>query len=281
MLSLQRTILVVLIAVAIIYVNGNQKIIYVNELNGGKGGLFCCDKGNCSCNSLDHALANLTNDVLINITTDVILSSLTKASNLVSVSIIGHNNPTVNCESGGVHFTSCHNINIQGVTWDGCGKENIDTSTEPGVSLSHSSSITIQNCSFKHSIGQAVLISKVIGDVNIDNCKFIYNSHYRGHGAAVYYSSTRIPQFSLKIDKCDFNCNKRGKSLVHIENKHSKYNNAIMISSSHFCHNQLTSIFVVHQTISLNGSILFLNNSAKQGAGIYISAHSTVTFGKF
>ena len=281
MLSLLRTTLVVLIAVAVNYVNGNQRVIYINELNSGEGDLVCCVYGNCSCNSLDHALASLTSDVLINITTDVTLSSLTKASNLESVSIIGHNNPTVNCESGGVHFTYCHNINIQGVTWDGCGKENIDTSSEPGVSLSHSSSITIWNCYFKYSIGQAVSITKVQGDVSINHCQFIYNSHYRGHGAAVHYSSTNNPWFSLKIDKCDFNNNKDGKSLVYIENKHSKYNNDIIISSSHFCHNQLTPIFVAHQQIRLGGSILFINNSAKQGAGIYISAHSTVIFGKF
>ena len=48
-------------------------------------------------NSLDHALANLTSNVLINITTDVTLSSLVRVSNLENVSLIGHNNPTVNC----------------------------------------------------------------------------------------------------------------------------------------------------------------------------------------
>ena len=81
---------------------------------------MCCVHGNCSCNSLGHALANLTNtnNVLINITTDVILSSLINTSNLENVSIIGHNNPTVNCKNaGGLHFNFCHNCIIQDITW--------------------------------------------------------------------------------------------------------------------------------------------------------------------
>ena len=81
-------------------------------LTGGDGDsyLMCCVYGNCSCNSLDHALANLMSNVLINITTNVMLSSLINASNLENISIIGHNNPTVNCtKAGGVHFNFCHN----------------------------------------------------------------------------------------------------------------------------------------------------------------------------
>ena len=82
--------------------------------------------GNCTCNSLDHALANLTSNVLINITTDVTLSSLIKRSDLDNISIFGHNNPTVIFRNGGgIHFTFCHNCVIQGITWDGCGTDNI------------------------------------------------------------------------------------------------------------------------------------------------------------
>ena len=279
MLSMSSLIVVVLLTVAVNNVNGNQRVIHVHESSSGEGGLSCCIYGDCSCNSLDHALAHLTNNVVINITTDVMLSSLIKASRLDSVSIIGYNNPTVNCKSGGIHFNFFHIFTIQGITWDGCGKENVDTTAEPGIMLSYSSGITIQNCSFKHSIRQAILISKVTGDVNIDHCNFLYNSHYNGHGAAIYYLSNKYPNFLLKISKCEFSYNGDGKSLVYIENKHTEYNNNI-ISSSHFCHNQATSIFVAYQKIYLSGSITFLNNTVKQGAGIYISVSSTVTFGK-
>ena len=56
---------------------------------------MCCVYGNCSCNSLDHALANLASNVVINITTDAMFTTLINTSNLENVSIIGHNNPTV------------------------------------------------------------------------------------------------------------------------------------------------------------------------------------------
>jgi len=93
---------------------------------------------------------------------DVILSSLIEATGLQNVSIIGHNNPTVNCKIvGGIHFTICHDFIIQGITWDRCGTENIDDNTKPGIKLNYFSNITIQNCSFQHSIGQAVVLSEV------------------------------------------------------------------------------------------------------------------------
>ena len=85
----------------------------------------CCMHGYCPCHSLDHALGNLTSNVLLNITTGVTLTSLIHARNLINVTIIGHNNPTVNCRGvGGIHFTSCQNCIIQGITWDGCGTGN-------------------------------------------------------------------------------------------------------------------------------------------------------------
>ena len=86
----------------------------------------CCVYGNCSCSSLEHALANLTSNVLINITTDVTLSSLVRASDLENVTIIGHNNPTVNCRNvSEIKFTFSRHLIIQGITWMGCGTDNI------------------------------------------------------------------------------------------------------------------------------------------------------------
>ena len=215
--------LVIILTILIQYVVGYQRIVQVSELFSDDEDFFtsgdddfstCCVYGNCSCNSLDHALSHLTSNVLINITTDVTLSLPTKALDLKNVSIIGHNNPTVNCRKvGALHFTFCHNCIIRGITWDGCG-----TKAEPGLNLSFSSNITIQNCYFQHSIGQAVILSEVIGDVNINHCQFVYNSHYRGHGAAVHYSSSNVTnhlQSLLTISNCNFTNNKGAKSLVY------------------------------------------------------------------
>ena len=132
--------LVIILTIVIQYVDGYQRIVQVSELfsddedffTSGDGDFFtCCVYGNCSCNSLDYALSHLTSNVLINITTDVTLSSLAKVSDLENVSIIGHNNPNVNCRNvGGIQYTFCHNCIIKNIIWDGCG-----TKAEPGLKL--------------------------------------------------------------------------------------------------------------------------------------------------
>ena len=278
---LSRISVAIFLAAIIIFVDGNQTIVHVSELLGeARIGTFCCVYGNCSCNSLDYALSHLTSNVLINITTDVTLSSLTKPSNLENVSIVGHNNPIMNCTNvGGIHFTFCHNCIILGITWHGCGSKNVDTNVEPGLQLRHSSNITIQNCSFQHSIGQAVVLSEILGDVNINHCHFVYNSHYQGHGAAVNNIISH-PQHSFKINNCSFTYNKGAKSLVYIENKISEDNISMSFCHFKFCHNQGTSIYLINQRLNLCGNLSFLNNKAEYGAGIHISNKSSVIFGK-
>ena len=280
-----RTWVAIFLAVIIKFVDGNQTIVYVNELSdAARTNTFCCVYGSCSCKSLDYALAHLTSNILINITTDVTLSSLIKPSNLENVSVVGHNNPTVNCTNvGGIHFTFCHNSKIQGITWHGCGSENFDSNAEPGIQLKHSYNITFQNCSFQHSTGPAVLLSDVTGDVNINHCQFVYNSHYRGHGAAVYYLSNNEVyhlQLIFKISSCNFTYNEGARSLIYFENKKSQLYKSISFYHLSFCHNQGTSIYVVNQKLNFHGNLLFLNNTAKYGAGIHISNKSAIIFGK-
>ena len=176
--------LVIILTIVIQYVDGYQRIVQVSGpfsddedfFTSGDGDFStCCVYGNCSCNSLDYALTHLTSNVLINITTDVTLSSLATVSDLENISIIGHSNPTVNCRKvGRMHFNFHHNCIIKGIIWNGCG-----TKVEPGLKLSYSSNIIIQNCSFQHSVGQAVVLSEVTGDININHCQFVYKSLQR------------------------------------------------------------------------------------------------------
>ena len=206
--------------------NGNQRIINVAESTDGKfkGDASCCVYGNCPCGSLDQALANLTNNILINITTDVTLSSFIKVSGIENITIIGHNKPTVNYTyfGGGMHFTFCHSLIIQAITWDGCGSYKYHV--EPGLKLNNSFNISVRNCSFHCSMGQAVLLSNVSGDVNISHCSFAYSSRYRGHGALIHYSSNKGTNYhqqlpALTINRCNFTCNKNTKSLIYISNQ--------------------------------------------------------------
>ena len=285
--------LATMLAVAVPCSEGNQRIVYVSKLISDHEDFFtndeddnihiCCVYGNCTCNSLDHALANLTSNVVINITTDVMLSSLVKVSDLQNASIIGHNNPTVNCTTVGIHFTFCHDCFIRSVTWDGCGTTISDNYTEPGIKLNHSSNLTIQNCSFQHSIGQALVLSEMSGDVNINNCKFANNSHYRGHGVAIYYSymynarKSSNDQFVFVINNCSFTNNKHNKSLVYIKNRLFSYHK-IIFKNFIFSSNQGISVYVINHKIYINGKVLFQKNVGEDGAGIYISDHSTVVF---
>ena len=127
---LLRNILI-LLALFIHYIERFERVIVVAEsgvtdINFDDVRGSCCVHGNFSCSSLYSALANLTSNVLINITTDVELSSIIPIVDLSNIMIIGHNYPIVNCNnSGGLHFMSCYNCTIEGITWEGCGAINI------------------------------------------------------------------------------------------------------------------------------------------------------------
>ena len=294
LLLLSRITLAIVLALVVQCVDGNQKIVHVSELfsdiddgdtvtNSGDGsGLLCCKYENISHYSFDDALYNLTSNVLLNITTDVTLFSLIKLLNLENISIIGHNNPTVNCKGvGGIHFTFCYNCVFQGITWDGCGTDNIDITVEPGLMLSNSSNITIQNCKFQHFLGQVVVLLDISGDVNINHCKFVRNSHYRGHGSAISYLSVNTinyPPLLFKICNCNFTHNEAAESFVYIKNRTPGHNNGVnIICDSEFSHNRGISVYVANQKLHLNGKNLFQHNKAEYGAGIYISSHHTRT----
>ena len=291
MLPVSSIMLLIILGVVFKYVDGNQRIIPVSELpNDHEGSAtsgeddnnqICCVYGNCSCSSLDHALANLTSNVLINITTDVTLSSLVIVSDLENVSIVGYNNPTVNCRSaGGIQCTFSHHLIIHDITWNGCGTENPENHTESGLKLSYSFNVTIQNCTFQNSIGQAVVLSELSGEVDIKDCNFINNYNYKDHGALIHYISqvtSKCSRHFFAISNCNFTYNE-GASLVYIKNRYSECNDNITFHSTNFYSNKGISIYAVNQQLHFYGNSLFQSNRANDSAGIYISDHSTVIF---
>ena len=285
---LPRIALAVVLAIVVQCVDGNQRIIQVSEeqftRDGGEDdGLKCFLYENCSYYSLDNALDNLmfTSNVLINITTDVTLSYNATVYDAENVSIIGHNNPTVHCKSmGAIHFTYCNNCVIQDITWDGCGTK---YTIEPGVKFTYSSDVTIRNCCFKHSAGQVVVLSEVSGEVNITQCEFMNNTHYIGHGGVLHYSSNNVANSSsllFTISSCSFINNGHAKSLVYLGNTNSKHVDNITLYNSTFYYNQGISIYVVNQNLHLKGKNLFQENTANNGAGLFITDYSAVIFGE-
>ena len=271
MLLLSRIFLILSLLVVAQCAGSKQNVVSGEDNNNRN----CYMHENCSYSSLDQCLAKLTSNILINITTDVKLSSLVRASHLANVSIIGHNYPRVNCKSvGGIHFAFCHNCTIQGIIWDGCG-----SSVEPGLKFSHSSNVTIKNCSFQHLLGQAVMLLKVLKDVNICDCNFSNNNDYIGHGSAIHYSSNngRVLYSVITISSCEFS-NNTMSSLIYFENAFNIVK-AFIINST-FYRNQGISLYAINSCIYLIGKSLFENNLAENGAGIYIKDYSYVIFDK-
>ena len=92
----------------------------------------CCNQNiSCACSlysTLQKANGS-SSSIIINITTDVTLPLVLQLINITNITIVGHNNPTVNCNNtGALHFTSSHGITIQGIKWEECGNNNQYTS---------------------------------------------------------------------------------------------------------------------------------------------------------
>ena len=86
-------------------------------------------------------------------------------------------------------------------------------------------------------------------------------------------------QFVFTINNCNFKDNRHITSLVYVENRLFEYHK-IILNNSKFISNQGISMYVLNHKIFMNGEVSFIYNIAEDGAGIYISNHSTVTFCK-
>ena len=196
----------------------------------------------------------------------------------------------MNCNgSGRLHFVSCYNCTIEGITWEGCGARNIilndDDDIYPVFQLTDSYNLTIQNCSFQHSIGQAIVLSRMSGDVNINYCNFLYNNEYEGHGMAIHYSSNNIltyPPIIFIITGCNYFYNGRAKSIVYFSKFSTKFKvcEYFKLQDSKFIHNKEVPVYLSNQDLHINGNVEFSNNVAEDGGGIFISDHSNVIFHK-
>ena len=242
---------------------------------------LCCVYGNCTCSSLYNALTNLTSNTLVNITTDVKLSSIISIpADLVNISITGHNNPIVYCNnSGGLHFVSCHNCTIAGIIWKQCGASRDSRTSYPVLQVYNSSNITISNCYFYNSMGQAIVLSEISGHVNVRHCHFLSNKRYKGHGTAIHYSSISVfsSALHLVITNCNFSYNEGAESIMYIGRSFDSY---IFLQNSNFCQNKGAPIYLSNGSLLINGNIKFYENVAENGAGIFISNSSTVMLNK-
>ena len=233
-----------------------------------------CNKDN---STLEYhiCLAHQPND-FINISTDVTLSFIVSLSGLYNITITGHKNPTITCvNGGGLHLYSCHNCTIEGINWKGCG-----TNSSATLKFYSSSNVTIHNCVFQQSVGQAIVLSEVSGDVNISHCRFVNNSQYKDHGAVIHYTpASDTPYYMLTINNCNFTHNKGDLSIVYVKgSSNTSQKNNCSLSDCTFLQNIGIPFYISSQNFSIHGHVLFKDNIAKRGAGIFIRKYSNVTF---
>ena len=259
-------------------------------------------------------LTKVTSNTIINISTDAVLSSIVTLEGLNNVTIIGQGSPTVNCkDTGSLKFISCYNVTIEGISWEKCGsvtdnkhpsddysdyyndyygypdyydypENNVNVDYEnnlrTAINITRSYNFIIQNCSFHHSTGQAIALSKVSGNVYINNCQFTHNKNHKGHGSAIYYTSSPIQstEVHLVINNCDFTLNGPAKSVVYIENSYYRDDCHItLLHNATFIQNKGVPIYISHTCLILNNSVSFNNNKATAGGAIY-STRSTIRF---
>ena len=247
---------------------------------------FICVMDSCYCNKLEHLLnaSVLHHTSIVNITDKLMTLSSAIKIDLVThvtpdqhkISIIGHDNPTVICVNEGrleLHYH--YYVIIEGIIWIGCGGYS-DILTPVILISFHDDNhrdytITIQNCSFQHSIAPAVAYfqNKENMNINVNHCNFINSNHHRGQGVAIYYASLHG---KVAINNCDFSYNRFVKSVIYIKSFAKVY-----INNSNFYSNQGVPVYISkYSMLHIYGKVLFENNIAENGAGIYISDHSTI-----
>ena len=289
MLLLQATICTLLTIIQPIegyrVITIHDQWISVDDNNSNISKLYAtpCVDDNCYY-SLNQALSNLTNNVLINVTTNIRLSSIIQIVGLANISIRGYQNPTVNCNSnGGLHFTSCYNLTIEGVTWEGCGRRSIsnDDTAEPALKLHNSTNIVIEKCTFQHSLGQVVVLLGVSGSVNFNQCNFLSNRQYKSNGATIHFSSPSqyaYIRLYLTIIGCNFSYNEGAESVLYFGQTATKVQAYLYLQNSNFYQNKGVPLYLSNQTLYVNGNVDFKNNFAENGGGIFISNYSNVVF---
>ena len=257
---------------------------------------FICLMGTCSCNKLEGLFISTViqqkKAVNINITDRLMI--LSSAINIYInwkvpgyfkredriFSIIGHNNPTVICVDGGrLKVKDYLVLIIKGIIWIGCG--GYGYTLTPVILIGHASfniMITIQNCSFQHSIAPALgYFSTIELDITINNCNFLNGNSLLDQGVAIYITFyTLFDRIStVKINNCNFAYNGVAESIIYISHSAKVY-----INNSNFYNNQGVPVYLSDYSIlQIHGRVLFENNVAKNGAAIYISGHSTIIFG--
>ena len=239
---------------------------------------FICLSKKCHCNKLEVLLDGLKSNTLVNITNTVTLSSVIKLRDLHNISLIGYNNIAVICDdTGGLDLYQCIDLTIEGLTWIGCGYyDSSQPKSIPVLNLQFSN-IVIQKCAFKYSLGIAISLYYMQYEVYINQCNFTNNNYYNFHGVAIYCSI--YADLKVNINNCIFRYNGNAQSIVYFVYNYFNNYQILNLNSSSFHNNQGVSVYLsTNIVLYISGEVLFGDNVAENGGGIYISYYSTVVF---
>ena len=264
------------ITIASIDSNG---LLWCNNLKA-----FNCQSDRCYCKDLGLKLGSIKNNQLVNITDKTVVLSSVIDINSSNVSFIGHNQPTVICvNSSGLKIYKSNTLIIEGINWIGCGATYISV-----LEIANSGNIIIQKCCFKHSFGIVVHLRNPSRYVKITNCTFLNGNinKVKYYGTAVLVHINKVLNV-FTISNCDFNSNRGAESIIYIKKHYGSklMGNITYLINSSFHNNEGISIYMHNNELSdhilhLTGVILFENNIAEDGAGIFVSDHSSVIFGE-
>ena len=111
------------------------------------------------------------------------------------------------------------------------------------------------------------MLCEVSGSVNINNCKFTHNTYYNNHGIVIHYSSNDIAQLVFIISKCKLDCNE-GTNIVYFHQYATSQKYLVLQD------NKGISVYVFNHQLCIKGVVLFVENYATDGVGLFISDHA-------
>ena len=115
-------------------------------------------------------------------------------------------------------------------------------------------------------------------DILLEECEFV-NNKSPGHGASLYIYTRDFSISNIQIANTSFNQNMAGSSIVYIaqESFFLDSNKILLVNSSTFTNNVASSMYLSACDMALSGVVLFENNTAENGAAMYLDQGTTVT----
>jgi len=124
--------------------------------------------------------------------------------------------------------------------------------------------------------GGSLYTESVQGFVVLHDCLFINNTSVRGAAIYVDKLSSKISQNTLIINNTTFDCNFANDSIIYVDTSAVYHREEIYITKSRFTNNVGVCMFLLKCRIILAGDVFFINNTADNGAALYINQENYI-----